>query len=208
MIAINNQLLQLPVEEAQEEIAKLIGLGYTDVILTFSVLVNGEYDIEEMVSKFNMYKVNFKGIHLHLGCELHYHYSLIHRLKKHDVLSLNQTEYILLRLPQEKKPEQFRQLISALSDYKVILSCVEEYKYFSVKDLCAIKEEGLLYLSNIRNQEKKKLKKLLKMNLIDFLSYYDDIDPKKAEKLEKICGKVYYNQIVHENYLKILNYPL
>ena len=207
MITINNQLLQLPIEEVEEEIAKLIGLGYTHLILTFPALIDGEYEIEDMVTKFNMFKLNFKGINLHLGSELNYHYSIIHRLKKRDVLTLDQSEYILLRLPKEEKPEQFKQLIMALSSYRIILSCVEDYKYFSIDELEEMKDMGILYLSNIKNIGKKKVKKLLKRKLIDYLCFYDDIDA-FDEKLKNRFGNAYINQITKDNFCKILKIDL
>lgn len=208
MVDINNQLLKLPINEAQEEIAKLIGLGYTDLILTFPILVNGEYDIEEMVSKFNMYKVNFKAINLYLGNEVYYHYSLIHRLKKHDILTLNGSEYILLKLPKEKKPEQFRQLIEALEQYKVIISCADEYKYLTYKDLVDLKKMNVLFLVDIKNIKKRKTKKLIKNHLVDYLVTYDNINHVLDKNFYNFIDKDYYHKITKDNYSKIINLPL
>lgn len=203
MVDINNQLLQLSFEEAQEEIAKLIGLGYTDLILTFPVLENGDYDIEDMISKFNMFKLNFKGINLYLGNEIQYHYSMIHRLKKNDVLTLNQSKYILIKLPMDKKPDQFKQLIKALNDYKIIISCIDQYKYFSLRDLVELKKSGILYLVNMKNIHKRKAKKLLKKKLIDFLVTYDDIND-YSNYLKKRIDKNYYRVLNYNNYEAII----
>ena len=206
MVDINNQLLQLNFEEAQEEIAKLIGLGYTDLILTFPVLKAGDYEIDDMISKFNAFKLNFKGVNLYLGNEIHYHYSLIHRLKNNDLLTLNQSKYILVKLPEEN-PMQLKQLIHALDDYKIIISCVDQYKYFSFHDLVELKKLGVLYLVNIKNIRKNKVKKLLKKKLIDFLVTYDDInylDNKTKKKLDHN----YHRQLRYNNYDDIINLTL
>lgn len=208
MVDINNQLLKLRPEEAQEEIAKLIGLGYTDLILTFPILENGDYEIEDMVSKFNMFKLNFKGINLYLGNEINYHYTLIHRLKKQDVLTLNQSEYILLKLPADDKPEQFKQLISALSAYKVILSCADQYKYLNVNDLVEMKKSGILYLVNIKNIKKRKTKKMLKKKLVDFLVTYDNVPKDVFEQGQKLIGREYMQKLINDNYTNILKINL
>ena len=142
MIDLNNQILKLNYDDARDEISRLVGLGYTDLILTFPTLENGEYGIEEMVSKFNLFKVSIKGIRLWLGNEVHFHYTLIHRFKQKDILTLNQSEYLLLRLPK-KNPLQLKQLIGVLQSYKIILSCIEEINYFSMMDLIELKKMGV-----------------------------------------------------------------
>ena len=203
MVDINNQLLRLNLEDAQEEIAKLIGLGYTDVILTFPILEDGNYEIDDMISKYNVFKLNFKGINLYLGNEINYHYSLIHRLKSNDCLTLNQTNYVLIKLPDEN-PHQLRQLINALPDYKIIISCVDQYKYFSYHDLVDLKKLGVLYLVNIKNVHKGKAKKLLKKKLIDFLVTYDDINFLDNKILKKIDHN-YHQNLKYYNYEEIIN---
>jgi tyrosine-protein phosphatase YwqE len=208
MVDINNQILKLRPEEAQEEIAKLIGLGYTDIILTFPILENGDYEIEDMVSKFNMFKFNYKGINLYLGNEINYHYTLIHRLKKHDILTLNQSEYILLKLPADDKPEQFKQLISALSDYKVILSCADQYKYLNVNDLIEMKKSGILYLVNVKNINKHKTKKMLKKKLVDFLVTYENVPNSVFKQGQKLIGREYMQKLISDNYTNILKINL
>lgn len=207
MVDLNNQLLKLSFEEAQEEIAHLISMGYTDLILTFPILEDGNYEIEEMISKFNMFKLNFKGINLYLGNEIHYHYSLIHRLKKNDILSLNQSKYILLKLPMDKKPDQFKQLINALHDYKIIISCVEQYKYFKLRDLVELKKLDILYLVNIKNIRKHKVKQLLKKQLVDYLVTYDDIND-HIYNLKKMINQNYYRNLTKDNYDAIIKNTL
>lgn len=206
MVDINNQLLKLDFDEAKDEIAKLIGYGYTDLILTFPILKDGDYDIDDMISKFNIFKLNFKEINLYLGNEVNYHYSIIHRLKNNDILTLNKSKYLLLKLP-EQNPPQLKQLIKALDDYKIIISCVDEYKYFSIHDLIKLKDLGVLYLTNIKNVRKRKVKQLLKNNLIDFLVTYDDINYLNNKTRKKLDHN-YHRQLMYNNYDDIIKINL
>lgn len=207
MVDINNQILKLTFEEAQEEIAKLIGLGYTDLILTFPILEDGNYDTEDMISKFTVFRANFKGINLYLGNEIQYHYSLIHRLKNHDILTLNQSNYILLKLPPKESPFQLSQLIKTLSDYKIIISCIDEYKYFSFHDLEELKKLGVYYMVKMKNVLKGKGKKLLEKQLIDFLVTYDDITVVDNQLKKKVNHK-YYLELKDNNYKDIIKNSL
>ncbi|MDD4212473.1 MAG: hypothetical protein PHY42_03630 [Bacilli bacterium] len=208
MIDLNNQILRLSYDEAEQEIAQLIRLGYKAVILTSPVYDEETSDFDEMITKFNRLKVSSKQIQFFLGSEIYFHYSMIHRLSKGEILSLNQSEYIFVHLPNDKKPEQLNQLIHFWSDKKIVLSCIEEYKYFSVADLVDLKKKGVLFFSNINNIKFSKLQRLLKKQQIDFLGTYQDIKDYRNHKFIQKLSRGYYNQIVRDNYQKIIQIDL
>lgn len=207
MIDLNNQILKLNYDDARDEISRLVGLGYTDLILTFPTLENGEYGIEEMVSKFNLFKVSIKGIRLWLGNEVHFHYTLIHRLKQKDILTLNQSEYLLLRLPK-KNPLQLKQLIGVLQSYKIILSCIEEINYFSMMDLIELKKMGVLFLVSANHLHKPRARQLLRKGLADFLVTYDNLCDISQNKFVKRLDLDYLKKITHDNLKEIVKFDL
>ncbi|MFA7367157.1 MAG: CpsB/CapC family capsule biosynthesis tyrosine phosphatase [Bacilli bacterium] len=206
MFDINNQILQLRTEEAHDELRRLVDLGYTDVILTYPVLEDGTYEIDDIIAKFNMYKVSFKDLNLYLGNEVHYHYSIIHRLKNKDVLTLNQSNYVIIKLPLDKKPALLNSMFKALSDYVIILSNVDEYKYFNFKDYIELKKQGIKFLVKIGNLRRRGIK-LLKHEMIDFLVTYDNIKTINS-KLKKKINIGYYKKINIDNYKDIVNFDL
>ncbi|MFA6627306.1 MAG: CpsB/CapC family capsule biosynthesis tyrosine phosphatase [Bacilli bacterium] len=208
MIDLNNQILKLSYDEAEQEIAQLIRFGYKAIILTSPMLNEDVNDLDEIISKFNRLKVCFKQIKFFFGSEINFHYSMIHRLSQGDVLSLNQSEYVFVHLPNDKKPEQLNQLIQFWSDKKIILSCIDEYKYFSVNDLIDLKQKGVLFFANINNVHSAKLKKLLKKKLIDFLGTYQDVKDYRTASFFKKLDRAYFNEIVQDNYQKIIQIDL
>lgn len=208
MIDLNNQILRLSYDEAEQEIAQLIRFGYQAVILTTPVLNDEEGDLDEMISKFNRLKVSFKQIQFFLGSEIHFHHTMIHRLEQGEVLSLAQSSYVFVKLPDNKKPEQLNQLIHYWTDKTIILSCVEDYKYFSVDDLVDLKAKGVLFFANINHLNTPKLKKLLKKRMIDFIGTYQDIKDYRNNKVFQKMNRDYYHQITRDNYRKIVQIDL
>jgi len=204
MFDLNNRILCLPLEEGKEEIEKIISLGYTDVILTYPVLLDGEYLQDEALKKFSFYKTTYSQINLYYGNEINYHYTLIMRLRKGEIKTLNDTNYLFLNLPKEEKPDQLRQLILALYDYRIILSCSDEYKYLSIKDLMDLKKNGILMFVNLNNIDKHKTKKMLKEKMVDFIGTYENVNKNCLGKCEKRIEKEYFTEITKNNYTKFL----
>ncbi len=203
MFDINNQILQLGTEEAHDEINRLVDLGYTDVILTYPVLEDGNYEIDEIIAKFNMYKVSFKNINLYLGNEVNYHYSIIHRINNKDVLTLNQSNYVLIKLPNDHKPELLSIMFKSLSNYNIIISNIDQYKYFNFKDLKELKKNNIKFLVKIGSISKRG-RKLLKHEMIDYLVTYDNIKV-LSKNLKKKLSISYYKKINIDNYKDIIN---
>ncbi len=204
MFDINSSILKLSIEDAKMEINKLIDLGYTGVILTFEVLVDGKFEMTEQLEKFNILKDSCENIKLYLGNEINYHYTIIHRIKNNDLLTLNKSNYVLIKLPKDKKPELFKAMINSLRDYRIILSNIDDYKYLSYKDLLEMKNCGILFTSRISHLKKGKVNKLLKNNLLDYAVTYDNICelPTKSQKLftNDVKNKIFIN-----NYKEIIN---
>lgn len=203
MFDINCSILKLDIEKAKIEIQKLKDLGYTGVILTTTVLDNGNYEMEEALNKFNILKDAFPDLKICFGNEINYHYTIIHRIKKNDVIGLNYSNYMLIKLPIDKKPELFKAMINSLSDYKIILSNVDEYKYFDYKDFLEMKKDGIYFLSKIGNIKKCKVKKLIKNKLLDYLVTYDEVTEIPA-KAKKILNNDDFEKLFVKNYKEII----
>jgi len=203
MVDINNKILTLDFREAIEKINVLKAKGYSDLILTIPILENGEYEQKEEIEKFNLLKAKIKDINLYLGNEINYHYTLIHRLKKGDLFTLNNSEYVLIKLPEKEKPKELRQLILGLSDYKIIISSISNNKYYTFNDLKAIKNLGFLYLEKLADIDNRKVKKMLKRKMVDYLVINDEVDFKISKRYHKIDDG-YLEKLNHDNFINIL----
>lgn len=208
MIDLNNSILGLTFEEAEQEINSLILLGYRAVILTSPVLGENSLELDETITRFNRLKVAFKQIQFFLGSEINYHYTMIHRLEQKEILTLNQSNYVFVKLAPHKKPDQLLQLINYWQDKKIILSCAEEYKYFSIGDLSDLKQKGILLFANINNLKTGKLRRLLKRKLVDFLGSYNDINDFRANIFLNKLDSKYYHLITRDNYQQIIQIDL
>jgi len=204
MVDINIEILQLPFEEAKSELLELEDRGFIHVILVYPVLENGEYEFPEMIEKFQRLKGEVKNINLMLGNLIHYHSSMAHRLKQKHILTLNDTEYILLELPLDSKPQLLEEAIEYLSDYKVIIYKPHKCKYFNYKALVELKKLGARYLVSYEDTANRLVRKLLKKEMIDFIvaGVCDKVHIDKRI-LKKMSDK-YSQEIVEANFKEIV----
>lgn len=203
MVDINVRILQLPIEEARVELAKLEDLGYVNIILVYPVLENGEYDFPEIKEKFNILKAETKNSNLMFGNMVHYHSSILHRLKLKQISTLNDSEYLLLKLPIDEKPRLLNHIVSILSDYKLILYRPHECTYYNLKELVALKEQGVLFLITYEDTKNKIVRKLLKKKLIDFIVDGVSSNLEIAKKAKRYLDDDYSQKVVSENFHEI-----
>lgn len=206
MVDINKQILELNTAVAEEIINIYKEHGYTDLILTIPVLEDGKIEQEKYLENYYALQKNITGINLYLGNEIYYHFKLIHYLKKKEIMTFNNSNYLLLHLPVENEPIQLKTLIRTLKNYQIIISCIDQYKYYSLKDLYELKNEGALFLVQNKNLLKRKVKKLFKKELIDFVASYDDYTSLIVKP--KFLDEQYYQKIVKDNFQNIINWGL
>ena len=204
MVDININILQLPIEEAKLELAKLEDCGYLHVILVYPVLQNGEYDFPEMINKFNQLKAEAKNINLMLGNLIHYHSSMIHRLQEKQILTLNNSPYILLELPSDEKPKLLKAAIEFLKDYKIIIVQPHKWKYYNYKELVELREMGVKFLICYSDTESHKVRKLLKKQMIDFMVAGLSKDMEISKKADKLIDQEYSQRLVSGSFQEII----
>lgn len=207
MVDINVRILQLPIEEAKVELLKLEDRGYLHVILVYPVLENGEYDYPLIIEKFNELKKDARNINLMLGSLINYHSSMIHRLQAKQILTLNNTNYILLQLPLSGKPQLLKHAIEFLKDYKIIISQPHLCNYLNYKELLELKEMGVLYLISYDDTKIRLARKLLKKKMVDFIVHGLGNGFEVHKKAEKLIDEEYSQRIVFENFNQIIHKP-
>ena len=119
MIDIHSHLLP-NVDDGSKSMTETLSLlndaekdGITEIILTPHFMKNGEFRIKapELIEKFNILKNTYQGsIKLNLGNELYIHPDLPELLERNEVLSLSETDYILVEFPFVNYEEEYDEI--------------------------------------------------------------------------------------------------
>lgn len=158
-------------------------------------------------------------IELYLGQEVAFHDKIFDYLKRNEILTLNNSKYMLFELPYSECIANLEEFITNITfyKYKLIFAHIERYDYFTPKSLAGLKNEfAVCYqvnassITNKKSSHFKKAMKLLKMKLVDFVAsddhYYRNTSLKEAYLIvEKKFGKEYADQIFQYNQEKIIN---
>lgn len=160
-------------------------LGFTDIILTPHYITdyyeNNAQDIRVITDSLNkIINQNNININLYPGMEIYICENLKELLDNGNVMSLADSNYILVEFPLNSLPKYIDNILFMLQGrgYKVIIAHPERYK--AVHDnfdyLLKLKEKGCLLQSNYASivgfygeSAKKTLKKMLKLDLVTFL---------------------------------------
>ena len=196
--------------------------GVTDVILTPHYRGRYNKTAKELASLFKDFKkqVLDAGINvkLHLGQEIYYTEDLIGVLESNEVLTLNDTKYVLLEFPYNESVDIEEIVYDVVaSGFIPVIAHVERYGYVSIDDVVAIKSLGALIqvngtavLGNAPKYAVKRTKKLLKAKLVDFVA--SDAHKSRLpnlkdayDKIKKKYGEDYANVLFTENAKKILS---
>ncbi len=132
---------------------------------------------KELRERFESFKEEFKkyDIVFYLGSEIYYYPNMIKDLKTNDLLTFNDSKYVLVEFSTELETD----IASVVYDLKVsgynpIVAHIERYHYLKLSDYDEIKNNGALIQVNAKSFErkpyKKQLKYLLKNNLVDFIA--------------------------------------
>lgn len=226
MIDIHSHLVS-GVDDGSQSIEESLALlkqaeedGITELITTPHFMKNGEFRIKasELVKRFNELKQAYKGsIKLHLGNELYIHPDLPELLEQGEILTLAESDYILIEFPFNSYNEEYDEILYELSlKYRIIIAHPERYHYVQEDPNFCLRwlKEGYLLQSNQNSLFKKETKKIL-FSMIEhgFISFiasdahneYRPLILKEAyDLLEEKFGASVAKQLTEENPGKLL----
>ena len=114
---------------------KAINEGITDICFTphFSRIDNYVYKKKDLVNKFEEFKSlnSDLNINMYLGNELMINSDLDELLNNEELLTINNSKYILVEFPFDKYKEDYDEYLYnlSLSGYKIIIAHPERYEY-------------------------------------------------------------------------------
>lgn len=199
-------------EESIAMIAEAQNMGITDIVLTPHYICNSVFQNTKKQNEFRFkvlkeetikrgYKIN-----LMLGNEIFIDDSIDQLLNDGLIATLNDSKYILIEFPIMFLPHNARQILFdlRLKGYIPIIAHPERYHFYEEIELVKeMKTQGILFQSNLGTllgnygkSANKRLKKMLKANLIDIMAsdihhsetMYQEL-PKALKKLKSIVGQ-------------------
>ena len=199
--------------------------GITELITTPHFMKNGEFRTKapELVQRFNELKQAYKGpIKLQIGNELYIHPDLPELLEKGEVLTLAESETILVEFSFQNYKDEYDDILYELSlKYRIIIAHPERYRYVQEDPNFCLRwlNEGYLLQANQNSLFKKETNKtLIPMIEHGFVSFiasdaHNEHRPcmlSEARKLlEEEFGERFAVQLTQENPEKILkNEPI
>lgn len=186
-------------ESSLKMIEKEISIGVTDIILTPHYRKNMfETSLDDIKDSFNQLKEEVEkrklNVKLFLGQEIYCNDSkeLIENLEENKVITINNKKYILLEFHYIKKIDVSEIVyLIRLKGYIPIIAHIERYEYLNdIDKIYDLVESGALIQVNASSiigkhggKIKKFCMKLIKNNLIDFIS--SDIHENRENYLDK-----------------------
>lgn len=151
-------------KEAQKE-------GINDIILTPHYIKNGDYKYKANVIKkvYEVFREHVKKhnikINLYLGNELYIHEELDNLLQVKEVLSLNDSKYVLVEFPFTSYRDEYDEILYNITTlgYKIIIAHPERYKYVKEnhKFIKRWVDNGYLLQVNQNSLNKKDLRAMI-----------------------------------------------
>lgn len=171
-----------------------------------------DYDLKRCEYLNSLLRENNVNVQIFLGSEIDFSSEVIDCLKRKEIATINDTQYILVRFYENCS---FYTMIDSvfklqMAGYRVILSQIEKY-HFIIEDPDIARElavRDILFQMDVRSIEghhgstiKKTAKALLKSNRIHVLGTHvskaDDYSQARSSlsKIQKIVGKESYQEI-------------
>ena len=173
-------------EESMKMIHHEIDIG-VDTIICTPHHIYGKYEksVEEIKEQFNLLVKEVEKeklpVTLLLGQEICYTHreDQIKMLKEGKLLTLNNTNKVLLEFSFTREPEDLLEVIYNfnVNGYQVIVAHVERYEWITYNKVLSLRSEGALvqinsnsYLGLTTWKEKRFTRKLVKHNLVDYVA--------------------------------------
>ena len=170
------------IEQSLELLGTEVSNGVTDVFCTPHFRGNYKKSPEEIRDIFAKLQQAVKEenipINLYLGEEISVEKDIRELLKNGDVLTMNDTKYVLIELDLIS-PCEANEIVYALKleGYKPIVAHIERYSYMTLEEVYDIKRNGGRIQVNAesicgagKKQHWKFVKKLFKENLVDYVA--------------------------------------
>ena len=216
------------IDDGSESISESINIiknavknGYTDIILTPHYRRKQDFVANNRIKKelFQELKKqimkNKIKINIYLGNEITVDEDLYYYLDTDQIVSLNNSRYLLLELPFNDRLDYLNDLFNDLinDDYLIIIPHPERYTGYNEKDYIEWSKKGILFQGNIESlfggygkKAQEKLENLLKLHLISFMGsdihkeYHDTYDKDINNKLMEILNdKKMVNELTDKN---------
>ena len=181
-----------------------ISIGVDTIICTpHHIYTRYEKSVEEIKSNFLLLKEAVEKenlpIKLYLGQEIYFTHkeNILEMLKEGKLLTLNNTNRVLLEFSFHREPEDLLDIIYNfnVNGYQVIIAHVERYEWMTYQKVVALVNEGALiqinsdsYLGYTSWKEKRFVRKLLKNNLVDYVA--SDTHSFRPSTLDKSYKKI------------------
>ena len=231
MIDIHSHLIP-EVDDGSQSLEESLSLlkqaeqdGITELITTPHFMKNGEFRIKasELVQRLSELKQAYTGsIKLHLGNELYIHPDLPELLEKGEVLTLAESDYILVKFPFQNYKDEYDEILYELSlKYRIVIAHPERYSYVQEDPNFCLRwlNEGYYLQANQNSLFKKETNKtLIPMIENGFVSFMASdahnehrlcVLSEARKLLEEEFGERFAVQLTQENPEKILmNEPI
>ena len=191
-------------EESMKMIHHEINIG-VDTIICTPHHIYGKYEksVEEIKEQYNLLVKEVEKEKLPatllLGQEICYTHreDQIKMLKEGKLLTLNNTNKVLLEFSFTREPEDLQEVIYnfSVNGYQVIVAHVERYEWITYNKVLSLRSEGALiqinsnsYLGLTTWKEKRFTRKLIKHNLVDYVA--SDTHSFRPSTLDKASNKI------------------
>ena len=181
-----------------------IDIGVTEIYCTpHHIHKRYEKSVEEIKENFRLLKEAVEKenlpIKLYLGQEICYTHreDILGMLKAGQLLTLNNTNRVLLEFSFHREPEDLLDIIYnfGVNGYEVIIAHIERYEWMTYDKVVALRTEGAKIQINSNSylgvegfKEKWFVKKLLKNNLVDYVA--SDTHSFRPSTLDKSFKKI------------------
>ena len=181
-----------------------IDIGVKEIICTpHHIYSRYEKSVEEIKAQFKLLKEAVEKenlpIKLYLGQEICYTHreDIIAMLKSGKLLTLNNTNRVLLEFSFTREPENLLEVMYNfnVNGYEVIIAHIERYEWMTYDKVIALRSEGAKIQINSDTvlgytswKEKRFVKKLLKKGLVDYVA--SDTHSFRPSTLDKSYKKI------------------
>lgn len=206
-------------EDSVNILKKMRSQNITDIVLTPHYIIGTKYNCnnKEKQKKLELLQKT-TDIKLYLGNEVFLDNGIEEHIKSGDIMTINNSRYLLLEFPLNKNLEFGIEMVDNLikKGYVPIIAHPERYHYFELKDLEYLINTGCLLQGNITSliekygkEARQNLEMLIKKHMIHLLGTdthrnMNDLE-QCYEKLKKITDESMYKDLLENNFDKVVN---